>query len=211
MIKMATLGEFQDLSSRPCTSDSKTRYVWAPKRSHTHNKMDPSAYPGSYYGQDVVDPQYRAPQVGGGEGYYEGTLGGGLTGEVIEDAPFKLPENDTIVRTAHQLSRLASRNSARGGGVGVGLDKDADISKILGQKLNENGGRVRRQRSATLPLPAKPGKGAGQGSGVRRSRFRSVSRDRLPPIAAGKGSVTKETIMGGSGSARLRYTSHWES
>ncbi len=208
MIKMAACGEFQDFTSRPHTADSQTRYIWAPKRSHTHYNRKAH----TYHRDRVVEPTYQNQ----GEVMYDLEKLGGLSGEVMEDTPFKLPKNDTIIRTAHQLSRLASRNSSRASATGLaGLEEDADINKVLAQKLSKNkSGRVKHQRSATLPLPSsKLSKGVGQGAGVQRSRSRSVSRDRLPPIPGkGKGSVTKETIRGGgSGSARLRYTSHWES
>ena len=208
MIKMAACGEFQELTSRPNTASTQARYVWAPKKSHTHKNKKANIY--SDIPQDKNPPSYPLNQGG----YYEDKQPGGLTGEPIEDAPFKLPENDTIIRTAHQLSRLASRNSSRAAGATglTGLEKEGDINKLLAQKLSEKKQNSKRQRSATLPLPTKQGKGVWQKDGVQRSRSRSVSRDRLPPIPnKGKSSITKETIGEGSGSARLRYTSHWES
>lgn len=208
MIKMTACGEFQDLSTRPNTaSNIQTHYVWAPKRSHTHDNKKSHTYSDDYRNHGD-EPYYQKEWE-----RYDVEKLGGLSGEMMEDPPFKLPENDTIIRTAHQLSRLASRNSSRASTTGLtSLEKDADINKVLAKKLNEKNGRGKRQRSATLPLPTnKHSKGAGHGAGVQRARSRSVSREILPPIPNGKASITKETITGGgSGSARLRYTSHWE-
>lgn len=229
MIKMVACGELQDTHTRPQTSDSQFRYVWAPKHSQINRKnTNPNQNSNNYYyhtnndsSEEFVFPsQYKNME----EGY------GGLSG-MVDDAPFKLPENDTIIRTAHQLSRLASRNSSRvaamEGAKGLSVlakekVRNDDINKTLGQKLREytmQDAKSKRQRSASLNLPRSTRNIGGQSSAaVKKGRSRSVNsegseerRDRLPTIPGPVNvSVTKETIpKGGSGSARLRYTSHW--
>lgn len=221
MIKMAACGELPLLATRPQTSDSQFRYVWAPEKSQlknsntTHDRGEDG---------DFNFPYQRRQ--------WEEKVGG-LSDPPEDDAPFKLPANDTIINTAHRLSRLASRNSSRAGGMEEGGMKGLlamekvlkrqngdDVSKLLAQKLNQqHAGRNKRQRSASLNLPdPSGGQVKGQHSkGMKRTRSRSVhsggnskSHDALPSIGPVKVSVTKETIHGGSsGNARLRYTSHW--
>ena len=213
MIKMAACGELQELSSRPHTSDSHVRYIWAPKRSQL------TKHP----------PRYSQSAEGrGNEGYYQGyeEAYGGLS-EGIEDAPFKLPDNDTIIRTAHQLSRLASRNGTRSASGIEGVNgsnrpskekaQDDHVNKLLGQKLKEyanQGSANKRQRSASLSVDNKrAGQSSARPKRARSSSLNSGIKDRLPPIRAPgpvNVSITKEKIQGGSGSARLRYTSHWD-
>lgn len=213
MIKMAACGELGDFPTRPQTADSKFRYVWAPQQSQGEGPANPHA------SKERESEEYSYPYR---SKHFEEKIGG--LADPAEDAPFKLPENDTIIRTAHQLSRLASRNGARAGMEGGLPLKDKakgqndDINKLLAQKMSQYSVKNKRQRSASLHhLPAPNGQGKGQHfQTVKRARSRSVQsaggrQDFLPPIPT-KVSVTKETIHGGSatGSARLRYTSHWE-
>lgn len=228
MIKMAACGELQDTSlihTRPYTTDSQIRYVWAPELSQ------PSKNPhGHAHNEDSAkfDFPYQKRE-------WEEKVGGLSDSAGDEAAPFKLPENDTIVKTAHQLSRLASRNSSRAvimdGMKGLAnfpriKGQDDQIDKMLAQKLNEysmTGDRKQeRQRSSSLNLPTPNGQVRGQAlAAVKRARSKSLQggsgiqvcgkQSRLPPISSGKASVTKENIVGGEGGApRLRYTSHWE-
>lgn len=228
MIKMAACGELQDSSlfdKRPHTSDSQVRYVWAPENSQQQQNSANNGY--NYYNnsdnsnnEDINFP-YQSHA-------WEEKVGG-LADPANETAPFKLPENDTIVRTAHQLSRLASRNSSRADGKGgvvkglmnikggtKGRSDGGEIDRLLAQTLNQQNvmaAKIKRQRSASLTLPTPP---RAQGKGQKRVRSRSVNadgkREILPPIGPAKASVTKETIQDGgkTSSARLRYTSHWD-
>ena len=204
------------MPNRPHTTDTQIRYVWAPDLSQpqgrTHNE-ESTKYNYPYQNRE-----------------WEEKVGGLSDPAGDEAAPFKLPENDTIVRTAHQLSRLASRNSSRADGMkGLtnfpkGKGHDDEIDKLLAQKLNKysvvGDKKQQRQRSTSLNIPTPNGQIRGQASAaVKRTRSKSLqsgsgirvcgNQSRLPPI--GKASVTKETIEGGVGGApRLRYTSHWE-
>lgn len=216
MIKMAACGELGGFPTRPQTAESQYRYVWAPMRSQSD---------GPHATQDGESKEFSFP-------YQSRQLeenAGGLA-DPVDDAPFKLPENDTIIRTAHQLSRLASRNSSRAGmegGLKGLITKDKvkgqtgeEINKLLTQKMSQHVAKIKRQRSASLHIPVPNEQVRGQHSrGVKRARSRSVqsgggdvSRKNFLPSIPVKVSVTKETIHGGSGggSARLRYTSHWE-
>lgn len=231
MIKMVACGELQDFPSRPHTSDSsQVRFVWAPQWSQipSHLPHEQGGWGHDHHAPSQYQQQQQERQRVEDEGYQYGGLEGDLG-----DAPFKLPSNDTIIRTAHQLSRLASRNTSRQdvtamatsleGTKGLnGKGKSDDVNRMLGQKLKEYAtgeGKVRRQRSASLNSPHKGGVAGGGGATNKRGRSRSVSsggvKDRLPPLRAPgpvNVSVTKETIQGGGsrGSARLRYTSHWK-
>ena len=212
MIKMAAFGELGDFPTRPQTADSRFRYVWAPRQSQSKGHVNPRAP----QGRETEEYSYPYQSK-----HLEEKIGG--LSDPVDDAPFKLPENDTIIRTAHQLSRLASRNGARAGMEGGMLPTDKakgqtdDINKLLAQKMSQHSVKNKRQRSASLNLPTPNRQGKGQHfQSVKRARSRSVQsagskQDFLPPIPT-KVSVTKETIRGGSatGSARLRYTSHWE-
>jgi hypothetical protein len=204
MIKMAACGEFGDFPTRPQTSDSQFCYVWAPKNSQSERGVNHHAP------QDGESAAYNYPYH---QSRHLEEKVGGLSGPP-DDSPFKLPENDTIIQTAHRLSRLASRNSTRtgmeGGRKGLDRQPDDDIDKLLAQQVSQHSMKSKRQRSASLHLPSP--NGGQRVKTVRRARSRSVGRqDNLPPIPV-KVSVTKETVHGkpGSGSARLRYTSHWE-
>lgn len=221
MIKMAACGELQDsilLPTRPQTADSQIRYVWAPGNS-LQKKSNPSHNNQGATSDAPYESRKQEEQYGG-------------LHESMGDAPFKLPENDTIVRTAHQLSRLASRNSSRGPAEGMkGLNLFSkerggaggdNGNKMLAQKLKEHAQGVRRQRSASLTLPDPAKLIRDQSVSVKRKRSKSMQLSggsrkgeggtrRLPPIHV-KASVTKESINGGSSGSgpRLRYTSHWE-
>lgn len=216
MIKMAACGELNQVSTRPHTSDSQSRYVWAPDKNHKNTKKKP-------YWNGEEEAEFNFP-------YRNQDCDMGGLNDMEEEVSFKLPANDTIVKTARQLSRLASRNSSRRSTSGeinfppthtLSGGGGSDINTKLGHQLNatsQNKQATKRQRSASLHLPTLTNHTKGKAS----KRIRSLSEhsgapgSRSGPTAPVKVSITKETIHGGGGgggrgggSARLRYTSHW--
>ena len=212
---MAACGELPDsFHSRPRTSESREYcYVWAPNKSHTHTKK-------SHYSNQNNNTEFNFPYQSQEQ---EQTIGG--LQEADDDLPFKLPANDTIVRTARQLSRLASRNGSRSAReVGDLYQVEAhDINKKIAEKLKDpvNDKVIRRRRSASLNMPTSTHhhNTKGESTSLKKTRSRSMHA-KLPaaaeanyPPAPVKVAVTKESIHGTGerGSSRLRYVSHWES
>ncbi len=149
--------------------------------------------------------------------------------DVDDSPPFKLPENDTVIKTARQLSNLASRQGSRCGTANVmfkGLSAKEppspsrnaqlamaeNLSKSTSEQLQsylKKHNREKHSRSASLsgPVAIKPTS--------KRPRSRSTtagSNTANYPPAPVKLTVTKERLRDGGGSrqmtAKLQYTSH---
>ena len=219
MIRMAATGELgTNQTPRPQTSDSHIQYIWAPSKSQTRKPRHEYSYL-----SDDEDFEFSL-----NEGDAEKDQGS------LEGASFKFPEHDTVIKTARQLSNLASRQSSRGErGVGPGwshqhhhhkdVTDEARLAKIAAQLASSrsqqsHGSRGHHVRSASLSGPTLTGN---RKTSSRRSRSKSANApvntfaDSYPPPPV-KVHVTKETIRGStagnsSRKAKLRYTSHWDS
>ena len=146
-----------------------------------------------------------------------------------DNPPFKFPENDTIIKTARQLSNLASRQGSRCGTASAmrrTLSKEPpspsraaqlamadNLSKSTTDQLQsylKKQSREKRTWSATLsgPTATKPN--------IRRPRSRSATAGVSYPPPPVKMTVSKAKLrdVGSAGAgptAKLQYTSHWGS
>ncbi len=149
-----------------------------------------------------------------------------------DSIPFKLPDNDTVIKTARQLSNLASRQGSRSGTANsmfrgmsakeplspsrkAQLTMAKNLSKSTSEQLQsylQKHSRDKHSRSASLsgPMETRPI--------IKRPRSRSATVGSTAanyPPAPVKLTVTKERLRGGGGSqqatGKLRYTSHWGS
>lgn len=157
--------------------------------------------------------------------------------DVQDPAPFKFPENDTVIKTARQLSRLASRQSSRASkAMGLELSKEhwspsnttqlamaQNLSKDTSEQLKsylQKQSRDRCTRSASLSGPMASGHRPMSGRPRSRSATTGSAACSPFPPAPIKVSVSQERIRDGgkkSGSSqqqvrtKLQYTSHWGS
>lgn len=214
MIRMATTGELEGMTTAQSKASEKDdfRYIWAPGNSQT-NGTDHHSYL-------MSDDEFDFDQDPRGHTINRGMAAGLQDAEPpLDPAPFKFPEHDTVIKTARQLSSLASRQSSRAERASY-FQEAAGMPQQRGvhyeQKRSRGMGRP-HPRSASLsgPVPTDIFKGK-----VHRPRSRSANtpvRSREmeqyppPPVQV---SVSKENINAGgkpgSGRARLRYTSHWD-
>ena len=215
MIRMAATGEFDGAGSAQGKSSEQGdfRYVWAPGHSQ-QEQLDQNSY---LLSDDEFDFYH---QLGGGdEGELQGQ-GAGLFDPEPPPAPFKFPEHDTVIKTARQLSSLASRQSSRAeriyliqnGMTDVGASHKNGYSELKNtQRMSRN-----HPRSTSLSGPVPTGNVK---SSAHRPRSRSANApvrqkdiDQYPPPPV-KVSVSKDNIQvgkPGSAKARIRYTSHWD-
>ena len=215
---MAATGELDSnpTVTRPQTHESQYRYVWTPTISQTRK----SHMKKSHSSENVWD------EVGWmGKGYNYSHAEGPENSQ--NDAPFKFPENDTVIKTARQLSNLASRQTSR-----TAKARSLDLSDFaLGTDTGNTNrdkqlrfqSRKHHSKSASLSGPMPTGIDGPTTSRPRsvRSRTRSAmltpisqslkSNATHPPLPV-KISVTKERIRSGtpSGNPKLCYTSHWD-
>ena len=198
MIKMAATGEFDGTNS----AQSKTpeqgdfRYVWAPSNSQPEQS--------DYHSYLQSDDEFDFEQIPRGAGLHDSEL---------PPAPFKFPEHDTVIKTARQLSSLASRQSSR-------AERIHHLQNMgeMGTSQQRNAYPEYRQhpRSASLCGPVPTGNFKSKSHRPRsRSANTPVGRretEQYPPPPV-KVSISKENIKVGtpnSARARLRYTSHWD-
>ena len=211
MIRMAATGELEGTGVRdPKASEQDVRYVWAPGNSQAAPYSDHYSYL-----QSDDDFDFETNKA---DPYY---FGAGLQDPEPQNVPFKFPEHDTVIKTARQLSNLASRQSSRA---------ERHLQEISEMGLPQRsvyleprvtpGGR-QHSRSASLTYTGNgPSLTGNFKSKSHRSRSRSANapvgrKDNMeqyppPPV---KVSVSKENIQtskSGSARARLRYTSHWD-
>ncbi len=148
-----------------------------------------------------------------------------------DNVPFKLPDNDTVIKTARQLTNLASRQGSRCGTAnsmfrGLSAKEPLSPSRKAQQAMAENlskstseqlqsylqkHSREKHSRSASLsgPMATRPI--------VKRPRSRSAATvgstatANYPPAPV-KLTVTKERLRDSGGSrqatGKLQYTSH---
>ena len=210
MIRMAATGELEGANVHdPKASEQDFRYVWAPGNSQAQ-------YSDHYsYLQSDDEFEFETQQ----DSNRANQFGAGLQDPEPPNAPFKFPEHDTVIKTARQLSNLASRQSSR---AERHLQEISEMGMPHRSTYSEPratlGGRQHsRSASFTGNGPALTGNFK---SKSHRTRSRSANapighRDNVdqyppPPVRV---SVSKENIqMGkpGSARARLRYTSHWD-
>ena len=192
--------------SKP-SDQSDVRYVWAPGNSHAEH----SSYLQS---DDEFDFDHEI--------YRDATHGdaAGLQDPEPFQPPFKFPEHDTVIKTARQLSSLASRQSSRAerlqhlqtmGEMGLGMpQRNPGLEHVRVCPSREH------PRSASLSGPMPTGNFKSK-SHRPRSRsanapIRQKDAEQYPPPPV-RVSVSKENIQvgkPGSGRPTLRYTSHWD-
>ena len=219
MIRMAATGEMvaNPSSTRPQTRELQYRYVWAPEQSHTTKAQNRRSNPTTYHDDETeFEFSYSARpreqhQAEGSTEPYETTL--------------TLPEHGAKIQTARQFSNLASRLSSRSQ-----KTRSLDLSEVtlggghqmqassMAQRLPSARDQSRQHRSRSnsfSDMGPKP-TGASSHRRMRSSSARATlprsnypENSTIPPVRV---SVTKEKIRSdsGSGKARLRYTSHWE-
>lgn len=214
MIKMVASGELQDpstfSSSRPQTSESQVRYIWYPAKSQ----------PKKANKNQVINEQeeLRFPSLMKKDDRSQ--VEGGLC--EMEKLPQNFPKNDSIIRTALNLSRQASRDRSRAGPGMLGhASKEIGMEQLVKRWQGESA-EVKKhphRRSASLNIPTSSGhirSTLARSSALQRVKSlttptggRVNDKVQLPPPPV-KVHITKETLHpGSSGSARLRYTSHW--
>lgn len=209
---MAATGEFDGASAgdHKANPEQDFRYVWAPG-----NSQAPYSDHDSYLLSDD-DFNYEAGEHANKVNQFAAGL---QDSDPQPSAPFKFPEHDTVVKTARQLSNLASRQSSRAGRhlqeMGVPLG-NAYHDLTIATK-----GSRQHSRSASATGSNGPVLMGNVRSKSHRPRSRSVNapigrKDNNmegyppPPVRV---SVSKENIQTskpGSARARLRYTSHWD-
>ena len=214
MIRMAATGEFDGanvFSQSKASDQSDVRYIWAPDNSHAEH----SEHYSYLQGDDEFDFDH--------EMHRDATQCHGDAAGLQDPEPFqpsfKFPEHDTVIKTARQLSSLASRKSSRADrlhhlqNMGMGIPQGnprPELEYVRGRPSREH------PRSASLsgPMPTESFK---RKSHRPRSRSANVPVGRKgaeqyppPPVRV---SVSKENIQvgkPGSGRPTLRYTSHWD-
>jgi hypothetical protein len=215
MIRMAATGELEGAGhgvheSKP--SEQDFRYIWAPGNSQAQ-------YSDHYsYLQSDDDFDFDAQH----DSNKASLFGAGLQDPEPQNAPFKFPEHDTVIKTARQLSNLASRQSSRAERhlQEMGLPQRSAYSAE--PRLVTPGGRQHsRSASFTGNGPTLTGNFKSK-SHQARARSRSANAPNIggranderqyppPPVRV---SVSKENIQTskpGSARAKLRYTSHWD-
>ena len=217
MIRMAATGELEGAghgAHDPKASDQDFRYVWAPGNSQAQ-------YSNHYsYLQSDDDFDFEAQQ----DSNKANLFGAGLQDPEPQNAPFKFPEHDTVIKTARQLSNLASRQSSRAERhlqemSEMGLPQRSAYS-VEPRIITPGGRQHSRSASFTGNGPTLTGNFKSK-SHQARARSRSANapvggRDNVehqyppPPVRV---SVSKENIQTskpGSARAKLRYTSHWD-
>ena len=213
MIRMATTGELDSkrTASRPQTSDSQYPFAWKPDTSQARKLRQQKPEQSGEFDFTYGDKQSEAA--------------GTKQEEKEEASPFRFPEHDTVIKTARQLSNLASRQSARARSLDFTEMRNRDFTsmdpKSIAKQLASasSGSKPHHPRSASLSGPQPTGKNPFPN---KRPRSRSAGVGHVTrPIAGGGGvdqtapikvSVTKETIRAGSansGKSRHRYTSNW--
>lgn len=211
MIRMASTGELEGASVRnPKASEQDFRYIWAPGNSQAQ-------YSDHYsYLQSDDEFDFDAHQDTNKANH----LGAGLQDPELPNTPFKFPEHDTVIKTARQLSNLASRQSSR---AERHLQEMSEMGMPQRNAYPEPrvtlGGR-QHSRSASFAGNGPTLTGNFKSKSHRpRSRSANVpigrkgnSMEQYPPPPV-RVSVSKENIQTskpGSARARLRYTSHWD-
>lgn len=207
---MAATGELEGMKAPQQRASNKDdfRYIWAPGNSQTDQAADYCSYLQCDDDFDFDTMQYGGRRLGGEVA--------GLHDSESPTDPFRFPEHDTVIKTARQLSSLASRQSSRAermhynqtiGDTGL-LQRNAHYDSRSGSRQHP------RSLSLSGPVPTGNIK-----STASRSRSRSANAkvgqkdtDQFPPPPV-RVSVSKDNIqVGKPGSARvkLRYTSHWD-
>ena len=217
MIRMAATGELDSkvAVTRPQTQESQYHYVWTPAFSQTRKT------PMRKSRDELDDTGWM------GKGYNYCNSATERAGNFRSDAPYQFPENDSVIKTARQLSNPASRQTSR-----AQKTRSLDLSSFGPRTDAANADRDKHSRlhsrrshskSASLsgPMPTGIANPAALKPRSVRSRTRSAtltpisrslkSSDTHPPPAV-RICVSKEAIHRGtpSGKSRLRYTSHWD-
>lgn len=207
---MTATGELDGANTHSQASEQDFRYVWAPGHSQTGHS-DHYSYLQSDNEFDF-DMQEEASR--------EKPVVAGLHDSEPSPAPFKFPEHDTVIKTARQLSNLASRQSSRT----ERLHHFQDMSEMGMQQRNAYSeprkARGSRQHSHSASFTGPAPTGNFKSNSYRpRSRSANVPVGRKdveqyppPPVRV---SVSKENIQVGNPSSgrtmgKLRYTSHWD-
>ena len=212
MIRMAATGEFDGASMRdPKASEQDFRYVWAPSNS----QMEHSDHYSYLQSDDEFDFETYE------EAKKAKQFAAGLQDPEPPNAytPFKFPEHDTVIKTARQLSNLASRQSSR---AERHLHEMSEMGMPQRNAYSEprNAQRSSRQHSRSASFTGNGPVPTGNfGNKSHRPRSRSANApigrkdmEQYPPPPV-RVSVSKENIQAskpGSARARLRYTSHWD-
>lgn len=210
MIKMAACGELQDPSvfpsAHPQMSESQTRYVWYPEKSKP-KKFQMSNKNGTIY-EEEEEEEFSFPSLKRDDK------------SDLETLPPNFPKNDNIIRSALDLSRQASRDRSRAGPGMLGQPNKEAEKMEQSRKWQDQMTKNPHRRSASLNTPSPSGHVrfvVPRSSALQRVKSMTVPptgganenvQHPQPPV---KVSVTKETLHpGNSGSARLRYISHWK-
>lgn len=215
MIRMAATGEFDgaSMSSQSKASDqSDIRYIWAPGNSHAEQP--------EHYSYLQSDDEFDFDH----EIHRDATHGGaaGLQDPEPFQPPFKFPEHDTVIKTARQLSSLASRQSSRAERLGhlqtmgeMGLGIPQRNAHPEPEHFHVHPSREHpRSVSLSGPMPTGSFKSINHRPRSRSANtpIRQKDTEQYPPPPV-RVSVSKENIqVGKPGSERhkLRYTSHWD-
>ena len=209
MIRMAATGEFDGANSAQSKASDQTdvRYIWAPENSQTEHS--------DHYSYLLSDDEFDFDHETQTDPTHAAAAG--LQDAKPFQASFKFPEHDTVIKTARQLSSLASRQSSRAERLHH-LQSEMAMPQRNAHPDPEYIVSRQHSRSASLSGPIPTGNFKSK-SHRPRSRSRSanvpVGRNDVrqyppPPVRV---SVSKENIQlgkPGSGKPKLRYTSHWD-
>ena len=201
-------------SPRPQTSDSQLQYTWYPEKSQM--KKPSMANKKQVIYED--DEEFSFPPLQKKKNNKNEKEMGGMC-EIEEKLP-NFPKSDNIIRTAMNLSRQASRGGRSTGPQSIfGQTKEGGMEQLMSKWRKEVKSREEKvrahRRSASLNTPMLSGQA--RSSALQRVKSLTVpsggganERVQQPPPPV-KVRVTKEVIHpGNSGTARLRYTSHWD-
>ena len=211
MIRMSATGELEGTSVRdPKASEQDFRYIWAPGNSQAQYS-DHYSYLQSddEFDFDTHEDTKKANH-----------FGAGLQDPEPQNAPFKFPEHDTVIKTARQLSSLASRQSSRTERHLQGMSEMGIPQRNAYSEPRVTQGGRQHYRSASFA-----GNGPALTGNFKSKSYRPRSRSANAPVGRKDNnmeqyppppvrvSVSKENIhtsKPGSARARLRYTSHWD-